>query len=132
MEQEQFSKYEKARMLGARALQISMDAPVLVKMDDEALSDLNYDPLKIAELEIESGVLPISVKRPMPKKHEEDLEKLKIKESKLSDGKKKKKELEEEQEIAEEGDIMALANPEDEQIEEAPVVRGARVGEDLE
>ena len=32
---EQFSKYERARIIGARGLQISMDAPLLLKMKEE-------------------------------------------------------------------------------------------------
>ncbi len=112
---EQFSKYERARILGARALQISMDAPILTKIDEEMLGDLNFDPLRIAEVELDSGVLPISVNRPLPQRKEQKIEKLKIEESNVSDEEKMKKEQEETQEIAQEGEIMELANPEDEQ-----------------
>ena len=62
-----FTKYEKARMLGSRALQISMGAPFLIKMDDEDLKRVSYNPLEIAKLEFEEGVIPITVRRPMPK-----------------------------------------------------------------
>ena len=41
------TKYEKARVLGMRALQISMNAPVMVPIDEG-----EYDPLKIAEKEL--------------------------------------------------------------------------------
>ena len=33
--QEKFTKYEIARIIGARALQIAMDAPVLLKLTEE-------------------------------------------------------------------------------------------------
>lgn len=110
---EQFTKYERARILGARSLQISMDAPLLVKVKDEALSDLNFDPLRIAALELDSGVLPISVKRPLPERKEEKLEKIKI-ENPIADKDKLKGERREEKQVYEEGEIMELVTPEDE------------------
>ena len=113
MAKEEFSKYERARILGARGLQISMDAPILIKVDSDVLSNLNFDPLKIAELELDSGVLPISVKRPMPQKKEEKIEKIKIEDT-GSDEEKEQKEVTEEKEISEEGEIMELVNPDDE------------------
>ena len=117
-EQQEFSKYERARILGARGLQISMDAPLLIKIKDDALENLNYDPLRIAEIELDSGVLPISIKRPLPEKKEEELEKIKIDEKGVSDEAKEKAEQEAVKEIAEQGEIMKLANPEDEESEE--------------
>lgn len=62
-----YTKYEKARMLGSRALQISMGAPFLIKMTDDDLKKVSYNPLEIAKLEFEEGVIPITVRRPMPK-----------------------------------------------------------------
>ncbi len=114
---EEFSKYERARILGARALQLSMNAPLLIKIDKEELSNLNFDPLNLAELELNKGVLPISVRRPMPEKREEKLEKIKIEETEVSDEKKIKEEEEEIKEISEEGEIMELTTPEDEKEE---------------
>ena len=64
MEKQEFSKYERARIIGARGLQVSMDAPLLLEMDEKSLEEINYDPLKIAEKELDSGVLPISVNKP--------------------------------------------------------------------
>lgn len=58
------NKYEMARMIGARALQISMGAPFLVKLEEEDLKKLRYNPVEIAKLEFEKGVIPIAVKRP--------------------------------------------------------------------
>ena len=113
MEELEFTKYEKARILGARALQIAMNAPLLIKISKEDMEEIKYDALKIAEIELESGILPISIKRPLPRKKEERLKR--AKEVKIDDKKIEEKEIEEEQEIAKEGEIMELANPEDEE-----------------
>ncbi len=111
----QFTKYETARILGARALQISMNAPLLIKIDKEDLEKINYDALKIAEVELNSDILPISVKRPFPQKREEKLRR--IKERKISEKGIQEKEAAEESEIIEGGEIMELATPEDEAAE---------------
>ena len=66
-EELKFTKYEKARVLGSRALQISMGAPYLIKISKKKLEELNYNPLSIAKLEMEAGVIPITVVRPLPK-----------------------------------------------------------------
>ncbi len=76
MAKEGFTKYEKARIIGARALQISNNAPLLINLSKEELKKLNYDPLRIAEREFEEGVLPISVERPMPLKAKTGIEKI--------------------------------------------------------
>ena len=118
---QEFSKYEKARIIGARGLQISMDAPLLVKVNSEELDGINYDPLRIAEKELDSGVLPISVNRPMPRKKEESLEKIKVEEVKVSDVQKEQIEKQEEKDIAESGEMMEFADSgeESESIEPA-------------
>jgi len=64
--QEKFTKYERARLLGSRALQISMGAPFLIKLSEKELQKINYNPVEIAKLEMEAGVIPLTVKRPMP------------------------------------------------------------------
>jgi len=117
MEKPKFTKYEEARILGARALQISMNAPLLININDKDLEKINYDSLKIAEVELGSGILPISIKRPMPIKKEEELKR--AKEAKIDDKKIIEREIEEEKEITKEGEIMELVNPEDE-TEESP------------
>ncbi len=63
-----YTKFERARMIGSRALQISMGAPYLVNLSDKELEELRYNPVAIAKLEYKEGVIPITVKRPMPKK----------------------------------------------------------------
>ena len=108
---DKFSKYEVARILGARALQIAMNAPLLIKLSKEDLEKVKYDALKIAEIEFESSVLPISVKRPFPKRKEEELRRIK---EQISEKKIEGIKSEEEKEIAKEGEIMGLVNPEEE------------------
>ncbi len=117
MEIQDFSKYEVARILGARALQIAMNAPLLIKISDEDLESVKYDALKIAEIEFNSGILPISVKKPFPVKREEKLKQPPVKKESTSDKEIETLESKEEEEIAKEGEIMELANPEDEQEE---------------
>ncbi len=65
-----FTKYEKARIIGARALQISMGAPFLLKLDKKMLEKINYSPVEIAKMEFDRGILPITIKRPLPSKLE--------------------------------------------------------------
>lgn len=67
-EKEEYSKYEKARILGSRALQIAMGAPFLVKLSGEELKKIRFSPLNIAKMEFEEGIIPITVKRPLPEK----------------------------------------------------------------
>ncbi|VVB79357.1 DNA-directed RNA polymerase subunit K [uncultured archaeon] len=113
----QFTKYEIARILGARALQIAMNAPLLIKISDADLEKIKFDALKIAEVELESGVLPISVKKPFPLKKEGKLKRV-ASLDRVSEEKLKELEEEEEGDISSEGEIMALANPEEEMDEE--------------
>ncbi len=56
MKEDKFTRYERARIIGARALQISMGAPVL-------LEDDSGEPIDIALMELEMGTIPITVKR---------------------------------------------------------------------
>lgn len=62
-----YTKYEMARLTGARALQISMGAPMLIKLSEKDLERIRYNPIEIAKLELEKDVIPITVKRPLPK-----------------------------------------------------------------
>ncbi|KAB7513788.1 DNA-directed RNA polymerase subunit K [Halosegnis rubeus] len=50
------NRYEKARLLGARALQVSYGAPVLVDTNQT-------EPILIAAEEYDAGVLPFTVRR---------------------------------------------------------------------
>ncbi|RJX45130.1 DNA-directed RNA polymerase subunit K [Halonotius aquaticus] len=51
-----YNRYEKARILGARSLQISYGAPVLVETDQS-------EPILIAAEEYDAGVLPFTINR---------------------------------------------------------------------
>ena len=55
------TRFEKARIVGARALQIAMGAPILIK-----LSKVPTNPIDIALEELEKGVLPITIRRTLP------------------------------------------------------------------
>ena len=63
---QEYTKYEKARMVGSRALQLSMGAPFLLKLNSKELEKINFNPIRIALLEFEAGVIPITIKRPLP------------------------------------------------------------------
>lgn len=65
---EKNTKYERARIIGSRALQISMGAPFMIKLDDKQLQNIGYNPVEIAKLEYDKGLIPMGVKRkyPMP------------------------------------------------------------------
>lgn len=58
-----YTRFEVARIIGTRALQIFMGAPILLKGAEKLNS-----PIKIAEKEFKEGVIPLTVKRPMPLK----------------------------------------------------------------
>ena len=51
-----YTRFEKARIIGARALQISFGAPVLVDYPADML-----DPIDIAMLEFDKDMVPITV-----------------------------------------------------------------------
>lgn len=55
------TRYEKARIVGARALQISFGAPILVEKPKNMI-----DPIKIAQLELKSSILPLTIRRELP------------------------------------------------------------------
>ncbi|MGZ4901950.1 MAG: DNA-directed RNA polymerase subunit K [Halobacteriota archaeon] len=52
----ELTRYERARIVGARALQISMGAPTLVESN-------TTDPIDIALEELRKGSIPITIKR---------------------------------------------------------------------
>jgi len=52
------TKYEVARIVGARALQLSMGAPPLIKVNNEKMTFI-----QIAEEELDKGLVPLVVVR---------------------------------------------------------------------
>jgi len=67
-QEEYLSRFEIARLIGLRAIQIAQGSPILVKLSEEDLKRLNYDPIKIAELEFKEGKLPLKIVRKIPVK----------------------------------------------------------------
>jgi len=57
-EEEMLTRYEKARIIGARALQISMGAPSALQTHENLLH-----PIDIALSEFEQGIIPLKVKK---------------------------------------------------------------------
>jgi len=55
------TRYERARIVGARALQIAMGAPILVESPETRAG-----PIDIALLELDTGILPLTVRRTLP------------------------------------------------------------------
>lgn len=62
------TKFEKARIIGARALQISMGAPVLIDMKTAPKGRFGF-----AETELKAGVLPMTVRRTLPTGESHDI-----------------------------------------------------------
>lgn len=58
MDEEKITKYEKARILATRALQIAQGSPVLIEIPKGMVN-----PMEIAKLEWEKGVIPIEIKK---------------------------------------------------------------------
>lgn len=54
-----FTRFEVARLLGARSLQIALGAPVLVETKENS-------PIEISKEEFKSSIIPITIKRTMP------------------------------------------------------------------
>ncbi len=53
-----YTRFEKARIVGARALQISMGAPTLIKIPKDVVN-----PIDIAMIEFKEDAIPITVRR---------------------------------------------------------------------
>lgn len=58
LEASEFTRFERARILGARALQLSLGAPILIDVASTLV-----DPVEIAETEFAAGRIPITVRR---------------------------------------------------------------------
>lgn len=55
------TRFEKARIIGARALQLAMGAPPLIEVPKNVNS-----PIDIAIMELNEKILPISIRRTLP------------------------------------------------------------------
>jgi DNA-directed RNA polymerase subunit K len=58
LETSDFTRFERARILGARALQVSLGAPILIDVTSTMV-----DPVEISEMEFAAGRIPITVRR---------------------------------------------------------------------
>lgn len=58
---DRITRFEVARIIGARSLQISLGAPVLVKVKKE-----EFDPIALAEEEFKAIKIPMTIKRTLP------------------------------------------------------------------
>ena len=54
----EYTRFEKARIVGSRALQLSMGAPPLIEIAVEV-----RNPVRVAMLEYEANAIPLTVKR---------------------------------------------------------------------
>lgn len=59
----EYTSYEKARIIGSRALQIAQGATPNINMTELELESVNYNPIEIAKKEFEAGVIPIGIRR---------------------------------------------------------------------
>ena len=53
---EEYTRFEKARIIGARALQLAYGAPPLLKVPEGMIN-----PLDLAELEFDKSIIPITI-----------------------------------------------------------------------
>jgi DNA-directed RNA polymerase subunit K/omega len=57
------TRFEVARLVGARALQVSLGAPILVKAEET-------NPIQISQKEFREKIIPITIKRKLPNSEE--------------------------------------------------------------
>jgi DNA-directed RNA polymerase I, II, and III subunit RPABC2 len=62
------TRFERARITGARALQLSFGAPMLIELPQEV-----NDPIDIALAELKEGVLPMTIRRTLPDGSHQDV-----------------------------------------------------------
>jgi len=60
-----YTRFEKARLIGARALQIAQGAPFMIELKEKELEGVRFNPIEVAKMEFEKGLIPIDVKRPV-------------------------------------------------------------------
>ena len=65
-----YTKYEEARIIGARAMQLSQGAPLLIKLLEKDLEKISYNTITIAMMEFKQDLIPITIKRNHKEKKE--------------------------------------------------------------
>lgn len=62
------TRFERARIVGARSLQISLGAPMLAPLPDDVV-----DPIDVAVVELNEKVLPMTIRRTLPEGSFQDI-----------------------------------------------------------
>lgn len=62
------TRFERARIVGARSLQIAMGAPPFI-----SLEGAYKGPIEVATLELEEDALPLSIRRSLPNGTAQDI-----------------------------------------------------------
>ena len=62
------TRFERARIVGARSLQVSLHAPILAPLPDNIV-----DPIDIAVVELREKVLPMTIRRTLPEGSYQDI-----------------------------------------------------------
>lgn len=65
---QKLTRFEKARIVGARSLQLAMGAPSFVPTDESI-----RDSIALAMMELASDALPISIRRSLPSGYSQDI-----------------------------------------------------------
>ena len=63
------TRFERARIIGARSLQLSLGAPILVELPEKM-----SDPIDIALTELKEDLLPMTLRRILPDKSRQDID----------------------------------------------------------
>jgi DNA-directed RNA polymerase I, II, and III subunit RPABC2 len=63
------TRFERARIIGARSLQLSLGAPILVELPEKI-----SDPIDIALTELKEDLLPMTLRRILPDKSRQDID----------------------------------------------------------
>ena len=63
------TRFERARIIGARSLQLSLGAPILAELPEEM-----SDPIDIALTELREDCLPMTLRRVLPDKSRQDID----------------------------------------------------------
>ena len=62
------TRFERARIVGARSLQVSLGAPILAPLPDDVV-----EPIDIAVVELREKVLPLTIRRTLPEGSYQDI-----------------------------------------------------------
>ena len=63
------TRFERARIIGARSLQLSLGAPILVELPEKM-----SDPIDIALTELKADILPMTLRRILPDRSKQDID----------------------------------------------------------